>query len=85
MSFGVSGAFNTGSGTRIKINSLVEMLQKVSGIKATIEYSAPRPGDVKHSLADISLANSILNFSPNINFEVGLTEYINWAKIEINN
>jgi nucleoside-diphosphate-sugar epimerase len=83
MSIGISGAFNTGSGTRIKINSLVEMMQEVSGISAAIEYSAPRPGDVKHSLADITLAKEILKFHPEIEFKHGLQEYMGWAKSEL--
>jgi nucleoside-diphosphate-sugar epimerase len=83
MSIGVSGAFNMGSGTRIKINSLVEMMQKVTGISASIEYTNPRPGDVKHSLADITLAKEILKFQPEIEFKYGLQEYMDWAKSEL--
>jgi UDP-glucose 4-epimerase len=83
MTHGVSGAFNTGSGSRITINALAELLQHVSGIKPKLEYSAPRPGDVRHSLADISAAREALGFNPVVSLEEGLAEYMTWAKEEV--
>lgn len=83
MTSGLSGAYNTGSGDRITINTLVELIQKASGIKIKVEYGAPRPGDVRHSLADISAARNAFGFSPSVLLENGLIEYINWAKKEI--
>jgi|OM-RGC.v1.005754917 UDP-glucose 4-epimerase len=80
---GVSGAFNLGSGTRITINKLIEMMQEVSGIKATVEYGPPRPGDVRDSLADISAARASLGFSPSADFEAGLRDYMAWLKTDM--
>jgi len=60
----------------------VEMLQEASGIKATVEHGPPRPGDVRHSLADISLARKELGFDPQVDLEEGLREYMDWAKAE---
>lgn len=77
-----SVAVNIGSGTRVTINRLVEMLQEASGIKATVEHGPPRPGDVRHSLADISLARKELGFDPQVGLEEGLREYMDWAKAE---
>ena len=57
--------------------------ENISGIKAEINFTAPRAGDVKHSLADITHAKKMLNFNPTTDFIEGLTEYINWAKSEI--
>lgn len=81
---GVSGAFNIGSGTRITINALISLLQQEIGVKGTVQYQEPRPGDVRHSLADISAAKAILNFKPSVLLEEGIHEYIAWAKKEIN-
>lgn len=83
MTHGVSGAFNTGSGSRISINGLVNLLQEVSGISATINHGAPRLGDVRDSLADIGAATRAFGFCPTVQFEHGLKEYMDWAKIEI--
>jgi len=82
MTRGVSGAFNTGSGERITINRLVELLKDVSGLDPIVEYSEPRPGDVRDSLADITAARNAYNFNPSVKLEVGLAEYMAWAKEE---
>ena len=79
---GVSGAFNTGSGSRITINRLVEILGSVSGIAAEIRHGAPRPGDVLHSLADIGAAQRAYGFNPVVALDDGLQEYMLWAKSE---
>lgn len=77
---GVSGAFNVGSGTRITINALVALMQEISGIQANVTYGPPRPGDVRHSQADVSAAHAALGFTPQVTMEAGLQEYIAWAK-----
>src|ERR1700689_2987436 len=50
---GVSGAFNIGSGTRMSINALVELLKCKSGLNPVVRHGPPRAGDVRDSLADI--------------------------------
>jgi nucleoside-diphosphate-sugar epimerase len=79
---GVSGAFNTGSGNRITINRLAEMLQDASGIKAMVIHGDQRPGDVRDSLADISAGRKAFGFDPEVHLETGLREYMNWAKMD---
>ena len=79
---GVSGAFNVGSGTRITINHLVAELKRVSGMTPTVVYGAPRPGDVRHSLADIAAAERALGFRPQVALEAGLAGYVAWARQE---
>ena len=82
MTKGVSGAFNTGSGDRITINRLVEILNEVSGIDSTVIHGEPRPGDVRHSLADISAAQAAFGFTPSVPLEEGLKVYMEWAALE---
>jgi UDP-glucose 4-epimerase len=79
MASGVSGAFNIGSGGRITINKLVEILRMTSGIEPQVVYGPPRPGDVLHSLAEISAARNSFGFAPSVSMEEGLKEYIMWA------
>jgi UDP-glucose 4-epimerase len=80
---GVSGAFNLGSGTRVTINHLVECLRRASGFSPVVNYGPPRPGDVRHSLADITAARHALGFAPAVELEAGLREYVNWARKEL--
>jgi UDP-glucose 4-epimerase len=79
---GVSGAFNMGSGSRITINRLVELIEESSGIEAKVRYGPPRVGDVRHSLADISAARMAFGIEPSVSLQDGLKEYMDWAKVE---
>ena len=79
-SYGVSEAFNIASGTRITINDLVKLITKNYKKNIIINYDKKRPGDVMHSLADISFARNKINFKPIISLEEGIEEYVNWAK-----
>jgi UDP-glucose 4-epimerase len=75
---GVKGVFNIGSSTRITINELARLTQEVAGIKVGVVYAPPRPGDVRHSLADIRAAQAAFGFAPQVGFEQGLEEYWGW-------
>lgn len=79
---GLSGAFNIGSGGRITINRLVDLMRVSSGIEPLVLHGPPRPGDVRHSLADISAARHAFGFNPSISMEEGLREYMAWAATE---
>ena len=83
MSIGVSGAFNIGSGDRITINRLVDLLGLASAIKPNVNYGKPRLGDVLHSLADISAARTAIGYNPTVLIFEGLKEYVAWAKCEL--
>ena len=79
LSRGVSGAFNIASGTRVTINRLAAMIVDSSELAVTIQYGPPRPGDVRHSLAEISAARAAFGFQPTVTLEAGLSEYMQWA------
>jgi nucleoside-diphosphate-sugar epimerase len=78
-----SGAFNLGSGTRVTINKLLELMQEVSGIRANIVHAPVRPGDVRHSMADISKATSQLGFVPSTELQDGLDDYMKWLRHDL--
>jgi UDP-glucose 4-epimerase len=79
----VSGAFNIGSSSRITINRLVALLAAAIGIEPTVVRGPERPGDVRHSLADVSAAATALGFAPAVPIEEGLAEYMTWAREEV--
>jgi nucleoside-diphosphate-sugar epimerase len=72
-------SFNIGSGTRISVNQVAEVL-KSSLNKHEIKnnYVDPRPGDVKHGFANIEKAKSLMNYAPQHSFEQGISELIKW-------
>ena len=45
-----------------------------------LKYGPEREGDVKHSLADISLAEKHLGYKPKVDFEEGLTRTVAWYR-----
>jgi UDP-glucose 4-epimerase len=49
-----TGVFNVACGRRTTLNELVEMISEILGVDSDPKYTDPRPGDVKHSLADIT-------------------------------
>lgn len=79
-SIGVSGAFNIASGKRVTINRLVEMITKDNNNFIKIEHGPERPGDVRHSLADITLAHQRINYTPAVDLESGIEVYVKWAR-----
>ena len=80
MSRGVSGAFNIASATRVTINNLAATIAELSGEAVSIDHAPPRPGDVRHSLADISAAGAAFGFKPVVDLATGLPEYMQWAR-----
>jgi nucleoside-diphosphate-sugar epimerase len=80
---GLSGAFNIGSGTRISVNRLVELLRAAGGLNPVVRYGPARVGDVRDSLADIGAARKAFGFEPTVTIEEGLTEYVQWARGEV--
>jgi nucleoside-diphosphate-sugar epimerase len=65
-------AFNVGTGGRVTINELVDTLNDVLGTDIDPVYDDPRPGDVRHSHADISKAKELLSYDPDVGFADGL-------------
>ena len=77
----VSGrVFNVATGTRIDLNETFRVLKKLIGYSGDVKYEAERPGDVKHSLADLTLAQEHLGYKPTVHFEEGLRRTIEWYR-----
>ncbi len=77
----VSGCvFNIATGTRFSLNQTFAMLQKIIGFTGSAKYAEARTGDVKHSLADISLAQKHLGYSADVSFEEGLRRTVEWYR-----
>ena len=77
----VSGkVFNVANGTRFSLNQTYTLLKKIIGFSGDPIYAPARTGDVKHSLADIGLARTFLQYSPDVSFEEGLRRTVGWYK-----
>jgi nucleoside-diphosphate-sugar epimerase len=70
--------FNLGTGGRYTLNQTLRLLEKFSGRAANAQYGPSRPGDIRDSQADISLARERLGFNPRVGFEEGLRRTWDW-------
>ncbi len=71
---------NIACGGRFTLNELYRMLCELIGVSIDPVYSDPRQGDVKHSHADISMAEELLGYSVETDFEEGLKRTVEWYK-----
>jgi len=71
---------NIACGQRVTVNEIINMINDLVGKNVKPRYVDPRPGDVKHSLADITLAEKLIGFKPNVSFREGLRLAIDWYR-----
>ena len=69
---------NVARGKGVSINRLVDRLNDVLGTEIEPEYDPPRPGDVRHSYADISKAETMLGFEPSVGLDEGLRDTVRY-------
>lgn len=78
---GIGSTINVANGERTSLNELLKEVKGLTGKNdVSVEYRPPRPGDVKHSLADISRARECLGFEPRVGLREGLRLTIDWWK-----
>lgn len=70
--------FNVACGERISINTLWETLKTAAQSQITPNYGPARPGDVRDSLADISKAQRLLGYTPQVSVREGLDRTWKW-------
>ncbi len=77
----VSGQFmNVATGTAATLNQTFQILSELTGYKGNPAYADPRSGDIRHSLADISLARDLLGYEPQVDFREGLRRTVEWYR-----
>jgi nucleoside-diphosphate-sugar epimerase len=82
--WGAAGrAYNIACGRSVGLNRIVELLNGILGTRIEPAHAAPRPGDVKQSLADISDAEKFLGYTPGTDFTEGLKETVEYFRREL--
>lgn len=71
---------NVAGGRRIKLNELLREISRQLGYDVQVEHAPPRAGDVRHSLADISFAKTLLGYEPLTPWEDGLSPTIEYLR-----
>jgi UDP-glucose 4-epimerase len=78
---GLTGqAVNLATGRRITLNALLKALAREIGCDATAVRMPARPGDIRHSLADVRQARRLLGYRPAVDFETGLRLTLDWYR-----
>ncbi len=72
--------FNLGNSHPVKLNELLDRLEKVTGKKAIREPKDEQPGDVPLTWADISKAGKLLEYRPKTALEDGLKKFVAWYR-----
>jgi UDP-glucose 4-epimerase len=72
---------NIGTGERVTLNELLAELQRITGTEhLAAEYRETRPGDPRHSQADISRARELLGYEPRLQLGEGLARTVEWYR-----
>jgi nucleoside-diphosphate-sugar epimerase len=78
----VGEAINVACGTRISLNELLRVMNKIVGTNIQAIYKEARAGDVKDSQADITKARQLLGYTPIVGLEEGLQHTLEWCRAE---
>lgn len=71
-------AYNVARGASVSLVELLDVLADEVGVPVTARHGDPRPGDVRHSHADISGARRDLGFDPEVGVREGLARTLAW-------
>ena len=76
-------AFNIAVNKNLSLNQLYSNLQELTGFSRPALYSAARAGDVRESLADITLAQQAMGYQPLVDVKEGLRRTVEWYRSEL--
>jgi len=71
---------NVATGGRVSLNELFRMLRDLTGAHVDAAYAEARPGDVRHSQADIGRARALLGYEPIVGLREGLERTLDWHR-----
>lgn len=72
---------NLATGEKITLLQLMDAINKLLGMSVEPVFADSRPGDVKHSRADITMARVLLGYSPTVGLDEGLARTLEWFKV----
>jgi len=77
---GVGQVFNIGSGERYTLLDLVSNLHQILDVSIDPRFTDPRPGDIRHSYADIGQIRCMIEYQPDVSFYEGLEHTVTWYR-----
>ncbi|MGH2540259.1 MAG: NAD-dependent epimerase/dehydratase family protein [Actinomycetota bacterium] len=73
-------AINVGGGASVTVNRLLELIAAECGVTPDPVHTPSRPGDVRTSEADVSLARDLIAFRPRVGIEEGVKRTVDWFR-----
>jgi UDP-glucose 4-epimerase len=70
--------YNTGGGSRISVNELVDLIQAIVGQAVELRFIDKQAGDAEHTAADLARAHAELGFAPQVGHREGITNEAAW-------
>ena len=81
MAHGEPGSyFNIGGGSRVTLNHCLDILREVTGREVRVERHGTQHGDVRHTWADTTAAQTVLDFRPQVSLREGLAAEDAWFR-----
>ena len=74
--------FNIGGGEIISLNGVIQLLERITGRQTQLERQPPRPGDQRHTAADIGKARRVLGYNPATSLGDGLRAQVEWQRAQ---
>ncbi len=78
-----AGAFNVGTGSTITVNTLAERVREACNSDSPIEHADARPGEIRHSCAQVARAEQQFGFRATITVQDGLAETATWFRTQV--
>lgn len=76
----INQVYNIACGQQTTLNELLENIKELAGSDLVAKYGPERRGDVKHSLADIDKASTLLDYKPSFTIKQGLKPTFEWYR-----
>lgn len=73
-------SFNLANGGSVSLLEMLASLNKYLGTDVQPVFADPRPGDIRESMADITLARKLLKYEPQIHFDEGIKRSIEYYR-----
>lgn len=72
--------YNLGESRPVRLDTLIEEIEKALGKKAIIDRQPTQPGDVTQTYADVTKAREKLGYDPQTEIAVGLARFVKWLR-----
>lgn len=76
----IGEVFNIGGGSRISLRDTISMMEEIVGEPIPINYTESSKGDARHTSADVSKAQQILSYQPQVSLQEGLKQEWEWLQ-----